>query len=68
LLTTRVAPRDCHEYSSEEVDKAGSKLDPSALEDAARAAALLGYAFALFLLLSGRYIEWILMVFPRWCY
>jgi hypothetical protein len=28
--------------------------------------ALLGYAFALFLLLSGRYIEWILMLFPLW--
>jgi hypothetical protein len=28
--------------------------------------ALLGYAFALFLLLSGRYIEWILMLFPFW--
>ena len=28
--------------------------------------ALLGYAFALFLLLSGRYIEWILMLFPMW--
>jgi len=27
---------------------------------------LLGYAFALFLLLSGRYIEWILMLFPLW--
>jgi len=26
----------------------------------------LGYAFALFLLLSGRYIEWILMLFPIW--
>ena len=26
--------------------------------------ALLGYAFALFLLLSGRYIEWILMLSP----
>jgi uncharacterized membrane protein len=26
----------------------------------------LGYAFALFLLLSGRYIEWILMLFPLW--
>jgi hypothetical protein len=30
----------------------------------ARWIALLGYAFALFLLLSGRYIEWILMLFP----
>jgi len=29
-------------------------------------AAFLGYAFALFLLLSGRYIEWILMLFPMW--
>ena len=28
--------------------------------------ALLGYAFALLLLLSGRYIEWILMLFPFW--
>ena len=28
--------------------------------------AFLGYALALFLLLSGRYIEWILMVFPLW--
>jgi len=28
--------------------------------------AFLGYAFALFLLLSGRYIEWILMLFPLW--
>jgi hypothetical protein len=27
--------------------------------------ALLGYALAPLLLLSGRYIEWILMVFPR---
>jgi hypothetical protein len=26
--------------------------------------AFLGYALALFLLLSGRYIEWILLVFP----
>jgi len=26
--------------------------------------AFLGYAFALFLLLSGRYIDWILLVFP----
>jgi hypothetical protein len=32
----------------------------------ARWIALLGYAFALFLLLSGRYIEWILMLFPLW--
>jgi hypothetical protein len=32
----------------------------------ARWLAFLGYAFALFLLLSGRYIEWILMVFPMW--
>jgi hypothetical protein len=28
--------------------------------------AFLGYAFALFLLLSGRYIEWIIMLFPLW--
>jgi hypothetical protein len=28
--------------------------------------AFLGYAFALFLLLSGRYIEWIILVFPLW--
>jgi hypothetical protein len=28
--------------------------------------AFLGYASALFLLLSGRYIEWILMLFPLW--
>ena len=28
--------------------------------------AFLGYAFALFLLLSGRYIDWILLVFPMW--
>jgi hypothetical protein len=28
--------------------------------------AFLGYALALFLLLSGRYIEWILLVFPVW--
>jgi len=28
--------------------------------------AFLGYALALFLLLSGRYIEWILMLFPMW--
>jgi len=32
----------------------------------ARWIAFLGYAFALFLLLSGRYIEWILMLFPMW--
>jgi hypothetical protein len=32
----------------------------------ARWMAFLGYAFALFLLLSGRYIEWILMLFPIW--
>ena len=32
----------------------------------ARWIAFLGYAFALFLLLSGRYIEWILMLFPLW--
>jgi hypothetical protein len=32
----------------------------------ARWMALLGYAFALFLLLSGRYIECILMLFPIW--
>ena len=32
----------------------------------ARWIALLGYAFALFLLMSGRYIEWILMLFPLW--
>jgi len=32
----------------------------------ARWLAFLGYAFALFLLLSGRYIEWILMLFPMW--
>ena len=32
----------------------------------ARWLAFLGYAFALFLLLSGRYIEWILMLFPIW--
>src|SRR5262249_2185104 len=30
----------------------------------ARWIAFLGYAFALFLLLSRRYIEWILMLFP----
>jgi hypothetical protein len=32
----------------------------------ARWLAFLGYAFALFLLLSGRYIERILMLFPMW--
>jgi hypothetical protein len=32
----------------------------------ARWMAFLGYAFALFLLLSGRYIEWILVLFPIW--
>ena len=32
----------------------------------ARWIAFLSYAFALFLLLSGRYIEWILMLFPLW--
>jgi hypothetical protein len=32
----------------------------------ARWITFLGYAFALFLLLSGRYIEWILMLFPLW--
>ena len=32
----------------------------------ARWIAFLGYAFALFLLLSGRYFEWILMLFPLW--
>ena len=32
----------------------------------ARWIALLGYAFALVLLLSGRYVEWILLVFPLW--
>ena len=32
----------------------------------ARWIAFLGYAFALFLLLSGRYVEWILMLFPMW--
>jgi hypothetical protein len=32
----------------------------------ARWMGFLGYAFALFLLLSGRYIEWILMLFPIW--
>jgi len=28
--------------------------------------ALLGYAFAIFLLLSGRYVAWTIMVFPLW--
>ena len=28
--------------------------------------ALIGYAFALLLLVSGRYVEWIIMVFPLW--
>ena len=32
----------------------------------ARWIAFLGYAFALFLLLSGRYVEWILMLLPLW--
>src|SRR6516162_1078172 len=32
----------------------------------ARWIAFLGYAFALFLLLGERYIEWILMLFPLW--
>jgi len=32
----------------------------------ARWIAFLGYAFALFLLLSGRYVAWIIMVFPMW--
>ena len=32
----------------------------------ARWIAFLGYAFALFLLLSGLYIEWISMLFPLW--
>jgi hypothetical protein len=32
----------------------------------ARRIAFLGYACALFLLLTGRYIEWILMLFPLW--
>ena len=32
----------------------------------ARWIAFLGYAFALSFLLSGRYIEWILMLFPLW--
>jgi len=32
----------------------------------ARWIAFIGYAFALFLLLSGRYVQWIIMVFPLW--
>jgi len=32
----------------------------------ARWLAFLGYACALFLLLSGRFVEWILMLFPLW--
>ena len=32
----------------------------------ARWIAFIGYAFALFLLLSGRYVAWIIMVFPLW--
>jgi hypothetical protein len=32
----------------------------------ARWIAFLGYAFALFLLLSGRYVAWTIMVFPLW--
>ena len=28
--------------------------------------AFLGYAFALFLLLCGRYVAWTIMVFPLW--
>jgi len=28
--------------------------------------ALIGYVFALLLLVSGRYVEWIIMVFPLW--
>jgi hypothetical protein len=32
----------------------------------ARWLAFLGYALALFLLLSGRYVAWIIMVFPFW--
>ena len=32
----------------------------------ARWLAFLGYACALFLLLSGRYVEWVLMLFPMW--
>ena len=30
--------------------------------------ALIGYAFALILLVSGRYVEWIIMVFPLWVF
>jgi len=32
----------------------------------ARWIAFIGYAFALFLLLSGRYVQWIVLVFPFW--
>jgi hypothetical protein len=32
----------------------------------ARWIAFVGYAFALFLLLSGRFIEWIILLFPLW--
>jgi hypothetical protein len=32
----------------------------------ARWIAFIGYAFALFLLLSGRHVEWMIMVFPLW--
>ena len=32
----------------------------------ARWIAFIGYAFALFLLLSGRYVQWTVMVFPLW--
>src|SRR5215469_5508703 len=32
----------------------------------ARWIAFLGYALALFLLMSGRYVTWIIMVFPLW--
>jgi hypothetical protein len=32
----------------------------------ARWIAFIGYAFALFLLLSGRYVQWVVMVFPLW--
>ena len=32
----------------------------------ARWIAFLGYALALFLLLSGRYVAWVIMVFPLW--
>jgi hypothetical protein len=28
--------------------------------------AFLGFAFALLMLLSGRYIDWIILVFPLW--